>query len=101
MKGLGVVAIIILAFGAVGCANAASRDQATVTPNIATTQARIGVAVQTSQARSAIATKTRAAATVAQTAAAQPAPTQSQAGQQQANTCAPNMTESKETGAGR
>jgi hypothetical protein len=99
MKGFGfLVALIILALGAVGCSNGASQNQATATPNIATTQARIGVAIQTSQARSAIATKTQAAA---QPAATPRATTQSQAGQPQANTCAPNMTESKETGAGR
>ncbi len=100
MRGCGVVvAVIILAVGTIGCSIGASRDQATPTPNIATTQARINVAIQTSQVRSAIATKTRAAATVAQTVAPV-ATTQSQASQQ-ASTCAPNMTEYRETGAGR
>lgn len=101
-----VVAIIVLAVAAVGCSQSASREQATATdtvtatPNIATTQAKIGIAIGTSQARSAIATKTRAAATVAQTAAPQ-VTAQSQAGQVPANTCPPNVTEYRETGVGR
>jgi hypothetical protein len=107
-----LVAIIILAFAAVGCSQGASHEQptatetATATPNVATTQAQISIAIRTSQARSAIATKTRAAATVAPIAAA-PSPAAprvtapSQATQVPANACPPNVTEYRETGVGR
>jgi hypothetical protein len=101
-----VVAVIILAFAAVGCSQGASREQATATPNIATTQAQISIAIRTSQAQSAIATKTRAAATVVPAVAVQSAApprvtAPSQAGAASANACPPNVTEYRDTGAGR